>query len=106
MLVSRTFIENYLQNTKNCDIIYMPHNSINKFYRITLYFYRGLCNYALFVFIKSGFGKMQIPLDEHGENPDLLRIVWQQWKSAFSGAFFHGSAPFYFYQIQGGNTHQ
>jgi len=31
----------------------------------------------------------------NGEYPDLLRIVWQQWKFAFFGAFFYWRRTFF-----------
>ena len=79
------FMENYLQNHRNIVIINMPHNWINKFRGITLYFFRGFYVYTPFHMSIMDLAKMRFRSTCEGEYPDLLRIVWQQWKFAFFG---------------------
>ena len=55
---------NVFTNIKNSDIIEVPHNSINNFYRITLYFFRGFYNYTVFHSSIMDLAKMRFPLGE------------------------------------------
>lgn len=75
--------------------MHMPHNSINKFQGITLYFFRGFSDYTYFNSSIIDLAKMRFPLDELREYPEFVENCVATMETHFSGAFYW-SAPFLF----------
>ena len=80
--------------------MYLPHNSINKFQRVALYFLEGFIAIPIFICQYWIWQKCDFRLTYDGEYPNLLRIVWQQWKRIFRVRSSVGAHLFYFIKFE------
>lgn len=72
----------------------MPHNSINKFYGIALYFYRGFCDYTHFHLLIMDLAKMRFPLSKYGEYPNIVENCVATMETHFSVRSLFGAHLF------------